>query len=280
MKLDVTIFEMGPRDGLQNESNFISTPQKIKLVNLLSTSGIRKIETASFVSSKWVPQMADGEEVMAGIRRKSGVSFTALAPNEKGLERAIKAKADEIAIFGSASEGFSKANINKSVSESLQTFRPIVKAAPRPVRGYISCITDCPYDGPINPAEVIKVGEELLDMGCYQISLGDTLGSATPETTQKLLSALLSAFKTKDLALHFHDTKGRAIENINISLNFGISTFDSSIAGLGGCPYAPGAKGNVSTEAVIEFLESKGLRTGIDREKIKEAAEFARSLRR
>ena len=280
MELDVTIFEMGPRDGLQNESNFISTPQKIKLVNLLSTSGIRKIETASFVSSKWVPQMADGEEVMAGIRRKPGVSFTALTPNEKGLERAIKAKADEIAVFGSASEGFSKANINKSVSESLQTFRPIVKAAPMPVRGYISCITDCPYDGPTNPADVIKVGEELLDMGCYEISLGDTLGSATPETTQKLLSALLSAFKTKDLALHFHDTKGRAIENINISLDFGISTFDSSIAGLGGCPYAPGAKGNVSTETVIEFLESKGLRTGIDREKIKEAAEFARSLRR
>ena len=280
MELDVTIFEMGPRDGLQNESNFISTPQKIKLVNLLSTSGIRKIETASFVSSKWVPQMADGEEVMAGIRRTPGVSFTALTPNEKGLERAIKAKADEIAVFGSASEGFSKANINRSISESLQTFRPIVKAAPIPVRGYISCITDCPYDGPTNPAEVIKVGEELLDMGCYEISLGDTLGSATPETTQKLLSALLSAFKTKDLALHFHDTKGRAIENINISLDFGISTFDSSIAGLGGCPYAPGAKGNVSTEAVIEFLESKGLRTGIDREKIKEAAEFARSLTR
>ena len=279
MELDVTIFEMGPRDGLQNESNFISTPQKIKLVNLLSTSGIRKIETASFVSSKWVPQMADGEEVMAGIRRTPGVSFTALTPNEKGLERAIKAKADEIAVFGSASEGFSKANINRSISESLQTFRPIVKAAPMPVRGYISCITDCPYDGPTNPAEVIKVGEELLDMGCYEISLGDTLGSATPETTQKLLSALLSAFKTKDLALHFHDTKGRAIENINISLDFGISTFDSSIAGLGGCPYAPGAKGNVSTEAVIEFLESKGLRTGVDIEKIREAAEFARSLR-
>ena len=280
MELDVTIFEMGPRDGLQNERNFISTPQKIKLVNLLSNSGIRKIETASFVSSKWVPQMADGEEVMAGIRRKPGVSFTALTPNEKGLERAIKAKANEIAVFGSASEGFSKANINKSVSESLQTFRPIVKAAPMPVRGYISCITDCPYDGPTNPADVIKVGEELLDMGCYEISLGDTLGSATPETTQKLMSALSSAFKTKDLALHFHDTKGRAIENINISLDFGISTFDSSIAGLGGCPYAPGAKGNVSTEVVIEFLENKGLRTGVDREKIKEAAEFARSLRR
>ena len=279
MELDVTIFEMGPRDGLQNESNFISTPQKIKLVNLLSSSGIRKIETASFVSSKWVPQMADGEDVMAGIRRKPGVSFSALTPNQKGLERAIKAKADEIAVFGSASEGFSKANINKSVSESLETFRPIVKAAPMPVRGYISCITDCPYDGPTNPAEVIKVGEELLDMGCYEISLGDTLGSATPETTQKLLSALSSAFNTKDLALHFHDTKGRAIENINISLDFGISTFDSSIAGLGGCPYAPGAKGNVSTESVIEFLESKGLRTGVDIEKIKEAAEFARSLR-
>ena len=182
MELDVTIFEMGPRDGLQNESNFISTPQKIKLVNLLSSSGIRKIETASFVSSKWVPQMADGEDVMAGIRRKPGVSFSALTPNQKGLERAIKAKADEIAVFGSASEGFSKANINKSVSESLETFRPIVKAAPMPVRGYISCITDCPYDGPTNPAEVIKVGEELLDMGCYEISLGDTLGSATPET--------------------------------------------------------------------------------------------------
>ena len=280
MEVDVTIFEMGPRDGLQNERNFINTSDKIKLVNLLSNSGIRKIETASFVSSRWVPQMADGEEVMAGIQRKSGVSFTALTPNEKGLERAIKARADEIAVFGSASEGFSKANINKSVIESLQTFRPIVKAAPMPVRGYISCITDCPYDGPTNPAEVIKVAEELLDMGCYEISLGDTLGSANPTSTEKLLSELLSVFKTKDLAVHFHDTQGKAIENINVSLDFGISTFDSSIAGLGGCPYAPGAKGNVSTEVVIEFLESKGLRTGVEREKIKEASEFARSLRR
>ena len=280
MEVDVTIFEMGPRDGLQNESNFINTPDKIKLVNLLSTSGIRKIETASFVSSKWVPQMADGEEVMAGIQRKSGVSFTALTPNEKGLERAIKAKADEIAVFGSASEGFSKANINKSIMESLQTFRPIVEAAPMPVRGYISCITDCPYDGPINPAEVIKVAEELLDMGCYEISLGDTLGSANPHSTEKLLSALSSEFQMKDLAVHFHDTQGKAIENIGVTLDFGISTFDSSIAGLGGCPYAPGAKGNVATEAVVEFLESKGLHTGVEKEKIKEAAEFARSLRR
>ncbi len=280
MEVDVTIFEMGPRDGLQNESNFINTSDKIKLVNLLSNSGIRKIETASFVSSKWVPQMADGEEVMAGIQRKSDVSFTALTPNEKGLERAIKARADEIAVFGSASEGFSKANINKSIIESLETFRPIVKAAPMPVRGYISCITDCPYDGPTNPAEVIKVAEELLDMGCYEVSLGDTLGSANPDNTKKLLSELLSVFETEDLALHFHDTQGKAIENINVSLDFGISTFDSSIAGLGGCPYALGAKGNVSTEAVIDFFESKGLRTGVEREKIKEAAEFARSLRR
>ena len=280
METDVIIFEMGPRDGLQNESIFIDTIDKIKLVNLLSISGISKIETASFVSSKWVPQMADGEEVMAGIQRKAGVSFTALTPNERGLERAIKAKADEIAIFGSASEGFSKANINKSVKESLQIFRPIVEAAPMPVRGYISCITDCPYDGPTNPAEVIKVAEELLDMGCYEISLGDTLGSANPDRTEKLLSELLSVFETKDLAVHFHDTHGKAIENINVSLDFGISTFDSSIAGLGGCPYAPGAKGNVATEAVVKFLESKGLRTGVEREKIKEAAEFARSLRR
>ena len=234
METDVTIFEMGPRDGLQNESIFINTIEKIRLVNLLSKSGLSKIETASFVSSKWVPQMADGEEVMAGIQRKSGVSFTALAPNEKGLERAIKARADEIAIFGSASEGFSKANINKSVRESLQTFRPLVEAAPMPVRGYISCITDCPYDGPTNPADVIKVAEELLDMGCYEISLGDTLGSANPGRTKKLLSELLSVFETKDLAVHFHDTQGKAIENINVSLDFGISTFDSSIAGLGG----------------------------------------------
>ena len=280
MEIDVTIFEMGPRDGLQNESKFISTSDKVKLVNLLSTSGIPKIETASFVSSKWVPQMADGEQVMAGINRKSGVAFTALTPNEKGLERAIRAKADEIAVFGSASEGFSKANINKSVKESLQTFRPIVEAAPMPVRGYISCITDCPYDGPTNPTQVIKVAEELLDMGCYEISLGDTLGSANPNTTEKLLSALLPLFKPKDLAVHFHDTRGNAIENIDISLDFGISTFDASIAGLGGCPYAPGARGNVSTEAVIDFLESKGCHTGVDREKIKEAAEFARSLTR
>lgn len=278
MEVDVTIFEMGPRDGLQNESKFINTFEKIKLVNLLSKSGLSKIETASFVSSRWVPQMSDGEQVMDGIQREPGVSYTALTPNEKGLDRAIQAKADEIAVFGSASEGFSKANINKSVKESLQLFGPIVDAAPMPVRGYVSCVTDCPYDGPTNPDKVIKVAEEFLAMGCYEISLGDTLGSANPDSTKKLLSELLSVFQAEDLAVHFHDTKGRAIENINIALEFGITTFDSSIAGLGGCPYAPGAKGNVSTEAVVDFLESKGFRTGIERENLKTAAQFARSL--
>ena len=278
METDVTIFEMGPRDGLQNESIFINTVEKIKLVNLLSKSGLSKIETASFVSSRWVPQMADGEQVMDGIQRKLGVSYTALTPNEKGLDRAIQAKADEIAVFGSASEGFSKANINKSVKESLQLFKPIVGTAPMPVRGYVSCVTDCPYDGPTNPEQVIKVAEELLAMGCYEISLGDTLGSASPHSTKKLLSELLSVFKTKELAVHFHDTQGKAIENIAIASEFGIRTFDSSIAGLGGCPYAPGAKGNVSTETVVDFLESKGFRTGIDKENLKIAAQFARNL--
>ncbi|MGI9398271.1 MAG: hydroxymethylglutaryl-CoA lyase [Paracoccaceae bacterium] len=278
MKADVTIFEMGPRDGLQNESKFINTFDKIKLVNLLSKSGLSKIETASFVSSRWVPQMADGEQVMDGIQREQGVSYTALTPNKKGLDRAIQANADEIAIFGSASEGFSKANINKSIKESLQLFRTIVDAAPMPVRGYVSCVTDCPYDGPTNPDKVIKVAEELLAMGCYEISLGDTLGSANPDSTKKLLLELLSVFQTEELAVHFHDTQGKAIENITIALEFGITTFDSSIAGLGGCPYAPGAKGNVSTEAVVDFLESKGFRTGIEREDLKIAAQFARSL--
>jgi hydroxymethylglutaryl-CoA lyase len=222
--------------------------------------------------------MADGEQVMDGIQREPGVSYTALTPNEKGLDRAIRAKADEIAVFGSASEGFSRANINKSVKESLQLFKPIVGAAPMPVRGYVSCVTDCPYDGPTNPDQVIKVAEELLAMGCYEISLGDTLGSANPDSTKKLLSELLSVFKTEELAVHFHDTQEKAIENIAIALEFGITTFDSSIAGLGGCPYAPGAKGNVSTETVVDFLESKGFRTGIDIENLKLAAQFARSL--
>ena len=222
MKADVTIFEMGPRDGLQNESKFINTFDKIKLVNLLSKSGLSKIETASFVSSRWVPQMADGEQVMDGIQREQGVSYTALTPNKKGLDRAIQANADEIAIFGSASEGFSKANINKSIKESLQLFRPIVDAAPMPVRGYVSCVTDCPYDGPTNPDKVIKVAEELLAMGCYEISLGDTLGSANPDSTKKLLSELLSVFQTEELAVHFHDTQGKAIENITIALEFGM----------------------------------------------------------
>ena len=278
MKADVTIFEMGPRDGLQNESKFINTFDKIKLVNLLSKSGLSKIETASFVSSRWVPQMADGEQVMDGIQREQGVSYTALTPNKKGLDRAIQANADEIAIFGSASEGFSKANINKSIKESLQLFRPILDAATMPVRGYVSCVTDCPYDGPTNPDKVIKVAEELLAMGCYEISLGDTLGSANPDSTKKLLSELLSVFQTEELAVHFHDTQGKAIENIAIASEFGITTFDSSIAGLGGCPYAPGAKGNVSTEAVVDFLESKGFHTGVDIENLKTAAQFARSL--
>ncbi|WP_054005842.1 hydroxymethylglutaryl-CoA lyase [Cypionkella psychrotolerans] len=279
----VTLYEMGPRDGLQNEARLISTADKIKLVNLLSDCGFRHIEVASFVSPKWVPQMADAAEVMAGITRKPGVTYAALTPNLQGFERAITAHADEVAVFASASEGFSQKNINCSISESLERFRPVLRSARTamiPVRGYVSCVTDCPYDGPIAPVAVAEVAEALFQMGCYQISLGDTLGAATPEGIARMLDAVLQRLPASRLSGHYHDTRGIALLNIAVSLDRGLRVFDSSVGGLGGCPYAPGAKGNVATEAVASMLHGRGFDTGLDLDRLADAATFAQSLRR
>lgn len=278
----VTIFEMGPRDGLQNEAGFIATADKISLVNGLSACGLSKIEVASFVSPKWVPQMADGRDVLAGILRKSGVKYTALTPNLRGFETAFDAGVDEVAIFASASEGFSQKNINCSIAESLDRFAPVLDAALRaeiPVRGYVSCITDCPYDGPTPPENVARVAAALIDLGCYEISLGDTLGAATPKTIVPMLNAVLCHIDAPRLAGHYHDTKGFALDNICASLAKGLRAFDSSVGGLGGCPYAPGAKGNVATEAVVALLHGQGYDTGVDADKLAEVAIFAQSLR-
>lgn len=282
MSHQVTIFEMGPRDGLQNEKTQIATTDKITLVNLLSECGFSKIEVTSFVSPKWVPQMADAAAVLAGINRKSGVVYTALTPNSTGFENAMRADADEVAIFGSASEGFSQANINCTIAQSLERFEPVVRAAQSagiPVRGYVSCVTDCPYDGPTAPDKVAEVSQALINMGCYEVSLGDTIGAATPQSTAKMLSAVLTVVPAEKLAGHFHNTQGRALENIDVSLDMGVRVFDAAVGGLGGCPYAPGAAGNVATEVVVDLMARRGFETGIDLDRLARVGAFAQGLR-
>ena len=278
----VEIFEVGPRDGLQNEKQQIATADKISLVDCLSAAGFQRIEVASFVSPKWVPLMEDSADVLAGINRAKGVSYAALTPNMRGFEGAIAAKADEIAIFGSASEGFSKANINATIAESLERFEPVAKAAKAqsiPVRGYVSCVSDCPYDGPVAPDQVAKVAKALFDMGCYEISLGDTIGQATPERIDAMLAAVTSVIPADKLAGHYHDTSGRALENIEASLARGLRVFDAAVGGLGGCPYAPGAAGNVATEAVHARLTALGYTTGVDAALLTKAATMAQAMR-
>lgn len=278
----VTLYEMGPRDGLQNEASLIDTAVKIRLVDQLSDCGFSHIEVTSFVSPKWVPQMADAAAVLEGIHRKPGVSYAALTPNLQGFERAIEAAADEVAVFASASEGFSQKNINCSIAESLERFRPVLhnaRTAMIPVRGYVSCITDCPYDGPVTPETVAGVAEALLKMGCYQISLSDTIGAATPEAIDRMLDAVLARIPAGRLAGHYHDTRGRALDNIAVSLERGLRVFDSSVGGLGGCPFAPGAKGNVATEAVATMLQAEGFETGLDLDRLAMVADFARMIR-
>ena len=278
----VEIFEVGPRDGLQNEQRQIPTAEKIALVDLLSGAGLARIEVASFVSPKWVPQMADSVQVLAGIRRAEGVSYAALTPNMRGFEAAVAARADEIAIFGSASEGFSRANINASIEESIARFVPITEAARRiglPVRGYISCVSDCPYDGPTDPGAVARVAEILWAQGVYEISLGDTIGQGTPERIDAMLAAVSDVVPAGKLAGHYHDTSGRALANIEVSLARGLRVFDGAVGGLGGCPYAPGAAGNVATERVHDRLVQLGYETGLKRDVLGEAAALARGMR-
>lgn len=273
----VTIYEVGPRDGLQNEKEIVPTADKIALIDLLSDAGFRKIEATSFVSPKWVPQMADASEVMAGIRRLPGVTYGVLTPNMKGFEAALAAGADEVAIFASASETFSQKNINCSIEESFARFAPVLEAARvagLPVRGYVSCVVACPYEGPIAPAAVRAVAERLMDAGCREVSLGDTIGAGVPETIAAMLQEVMRVIPAERLAGHYHDTGNRALANVEASLALGLRTFDSAVGGLGGCPYAPGAKGNVATGALVDLLHARGFETGIDREKLFAAEAF------
>lgn len=262
----VRIVEVGPRDGLQNEKA-VSTDAKVALINALSGAGYQTIEAGSFVSSKWVPQMADSGDVMAAIQRRNGVTYTALTPNLKGFELAMAARADEVAVFGAASEAFSQKNINCSIAESLERFAPVIDAAKAqniPVRGYVSCVLGCPYQGEVPLADVVRVAKTLFDMGCYEISLGDTIGVGTPLAAQRMLAAVAKEVPMEHLALHFHNTYGQALANIAACLPMGVRVLDSAVAGLGGCPYAKGASGNVATEDVLYMLAGMGIETGID----------------
>ena len=278
----VRIVEVGPRDGLQNEPGIIPTAAKVKLVDLLSDCGFGTIEVTSFVSPRWVPQLADAAEVMAAIRRAPGTRYTALTPNLEGYRRARAARADEIAIFASASEGFSQRNINCGIEESLARFRPVALAAQAdgmPLRGYASCVTDCPYDGPTPPAKVAEVTAALFGLGCYEVSLGDTLGRATPNRVAAMLDAVLAVAPAARLAGHYHDTAGGALANVDVSLARGLRVFDAAIGGLGGCPYAPGAAGNLATRPLARHLANRGFTTGLDEAGLVRAAAYAGQLR-
>ncbi|MFM2045500.1 MAG: hypothetical protein RLY86_4076 [Pseudomonadota bacterium] len=263
----VRLVEMGPRDGLQNESRTVPVETRIALVDRLSATGLPAIEVGAFVSPRWVPQMAGSAEVLAGITRRQGVDYPVLVPNEKGLEAALAAGAREIAVFGAASEGFSRRNINCSVAESLERFRPVAAralGAGVQVRGYVSCVLGCPYDGDVDPARVAAVASALIDLGCYEVSLGDTIGVGTPAQARAMLRRVASDVPVRQLAVHFHDTWGQALANILACLEEGVRVVDSSVAGLGGCPYAKGASGNVATEDVVYMLHGLGLKTGVD----------------
>jgi len=267
----VRLVEVGPRDGLQNESRPVSVSDKLQLVHDLATAGVSYIEAGSFVSPKWVPQMAGSAELFAGIQRKDGVTYAALAPNLRGFEDALAAGVKEIAVFAAASESFSQRNINCSISESLDRFLPIMEAARLhgiSVRGYVSCVLGCPYEGDIAPRQVAAVANELYAMGCYEVSLGDTIGTGTPGATRTLFDVVAGQIPRGKLAGHFHDTYGQALANIYASLLEGIQVFDSSVAGLGGCPYAKGASGNVASEDVVYLLNGLGIETGIDLDKL------------
>jgi isopropylmalate/homocitrate/citramalate synthase len=273
----VRIVEVGPRDGLQNEASNVPATVKIELIHRLADAGLRAVEATAFVSPQWVPQMADHAEVMAGIEKRSGVAYPVLVPNMKGFEAAREAGAEEIAVFGAASETFSRKNINCSIAESLERFAPVVEAARASkmrVRGYISCVAGCPYEGEVKPKAVALVAEKLYKMGCYEISLGDTIGVGTPGRIRAMIEAVAKKVPTGKLAGHYHDTYGQALANIYASLEAGVKTFDSSVAGLGGCPYARGATGNVATEDVIYMLDGLGIETGVDLEKLFRAGQF------
>lgn len=267
MQNSIRIVEVGPRDGLQNEKQTVSVEAKIELVERLAAAGCKSVEAGAFVSPKWVPQMAASDEVMAKIKRRAGVSYPVLTPNMKGYEGAREAKADTVAVFGAASESFSQKNINCSIAESLERFRPVIEAAKTDgvrVRGYVSCVLGCPYEGAVPLANVVKVSKSLYEMGCYEISLGDTIGVGTREEARAMIRAVSGEVPVNALAGHYHDTYGQALSNIWASIEEGVRVFDSSVSGLGGCPYAKGASGNVASEDVVYSLEKSGLETGVD----------------
>ena len=273
----VRMVEVGPRDGLQNEPGSVPAEVKVALIDRLSDAGLPVVEAGSFVSPKWVRQMADTAEVMARIRRKPGVAYPVLVPNMKGLEGALAAKAEEIAIFGAATEAFSKRNINCSITESLERFEPVCRTAldhGMRVRGYISVVLGCPYEGEVKPEAVAAVSQRLYDMGCYEISLGDTIGTGTPAKAQRMIETVAKKVPVEKLAGHFHDTYGQALANILAVMEMGVATFDSSVAGLGGCPYAKGATGNVASEDVLYMLGGLGIETGVDMARLLDAAEY------
>ena len=273
----IQIVEVGPRDGLQNEKIWVETETKIALIEKLADAGLTKIEAASFVSPKWVPQMKDAFEVLSGIERRPGVTYPVLTPNLKGFERALEAGVTEVAVFGAASESFSQKNINCSISESVERFRPVLEAAQKNsvrVRGYISCVLGCPYQGEVTLENVVNLAENMSEMGCYEISLGDTIGIGTPLQAKKMVEIVAEKVPVSNLALHFHDTRGQALANIYACLELGVSVIDASVSGLGGCPYAQGASGNVATEDVVYMLHGIGIKTGVDIEKLIETGRF------
>ncbi len=273
----VKIVEVGPRDGLQNESRLVPSAVKIELIDRLGMAGLKTIEAAAFVSPKWVPQMGDAAEVMTSLPRRAGVSYPVLVPNLKGFELALAAGAEEIAVFGAASEAFSQKNINCSIAESLERFRPVAEAAQKNgirVRGYVSCVVGCPYQGAVLPAAVAEVAARLVEMGCYEISLGDTIGVGTPAAVQRMLEEVALLVPVERLAGHYHDTWGMALANIYASLEMGVAVFDASVAGLGGCPYAAGASGNVASEDVVYLMNGLGIETGIDLDRLVDAGAY------
>ncbi len=273
----IQIVEVGPRDGLQNEKEWVPTKTKISLIEKLADAGLTKIEATSFVSPKWVPQLKDAHEVFTGIKRISGVSYPVLTPNMKGFERALEADAKEIAVFSAASEAFTQKNTNCSIEESINRFRPVLEEAKInniPVRGYISCVLGCPYQGKVAVENVVNLAAKMTEMGCFQISLGDTIGAGTPVQAKRMVQKVSEKVPVSKLALHFHDTRGQALTNIYACLELGVTAIDASVAGLGGCPYAKGATGNVATEDVVFMLHGMDIETGIDLNKLIETGRF------
>ena len=281
LPVDVTLYEVGPRDGLQNESRLIPTDNKVQLIDALSDTGLRAIEITSFVNPKWIPQLADGVEVAQRVRRKSSVNYSALVPNRQGFDSAVKAGMKEIAVFLSASETHNKKNVNKTIAATLQAFGEVVPPALERgmrVRAYVSTVYGCPYEGKVDPNAALELCRALRAMGCYQISLGDTIGVANPRQVRDVLSRVLAETPIEAVAVHFHDTRGTALANILVAVEMGITTVDAALGGLGGCPYAPGASGNVATEDVVYMLEEMGVKTGVDLEKLIDCSRLASTL--